>query len=79
MLQFLPQRSFLPAAIIAGSVLGLLVAPMLSWAEVIGFGEVRGAAIVVWPLAAVAGLLLSRASGMDFSTMRRRRPSLDRS
>jgi len=78
-LQFLPQRHFLPAAIVAGCILGLMVAPMLGWAEVLGFGRVRGAASVVWPVAAVSGLLLSRASGMDFPAMRRRRPRLDRS
>jgi hypothetical protein len=71
-LQFLPQRHFLPAAIAAGVILGLLVAPMLNWAQVLGFGDVRGTASIVWPVAAVAGLLLSRASGLDFPTMRRR-------
>jgi hypothetical protein len=75
-LQFLPQRLFLPTAIAAGCVLGLLVAPMLNWAEVLGFGDARGAASVVWPLAAVVGLLLSRASGLDFPTMRRRRTNI---
>jgi len=71
-LQFLPARRFLPVAVISGAVLGLLVAPMLRWAEVLGFGEVRGAAALVWPVAVVAGLLLSRASGLDFPAMRRR-------
>jgi hypothetical protein len=71
-LQFLPQRRFLPAAITAGVILGLLVAPMLNWAQVLGYGDVRGVAAVVWPVAVVAGLLLSRASGLDFPTMRRR-------
>jgi hypothetical protein len=74
-LQFLPQRLFLPTAVVAGSVLGLLVVPMLGWAEVFGFGDVRAAAALVWPVAAVAGLLLSRASGLDFPTTRRRRPN----
>jgi hypothetical protein len=78
-LQFLPQRLFLPAAIAAGCVLGLLVAPMLNWAQVLGWGDVRGAASLVWPVAAVSGLLLSRAAGLDFPTMRRRRPTINRS
>lgn len=78
-LQFLPQRYFLPTAVIAGCVLGLLIAPMLNWAQVFGFGDVRNAAAVVWPVAVVAALLLSRASGLDFPTMRRRRPAANRS
>lgn len=78
-LQFLPQRLFLPAAIAAGCVLGLLVAPMLNWAQVLGWGDVRGAASLVWPVAAVSGLLLSRAAGLDVPTMRRRRPTINRS
>jgi hypothetical protein len=78
-LQFLPQRYFLPTAVLAGCVLGLLVAPMLNWAQVLGFGDVRGAAAVVWPVAVVTALLLSRASGLDFPTMRRRRPTINRS
>jgi hypothetical protein len=78
-LQFLPQRLFLPSAIVAGSVLGLLVAPMLNWTQVLGWGDVRGAASIVWPVAAVAGLLLSRAAGLDFPTMRRRRATINHS
>jgi hypothetical protein len=74
-LQFLPQRHFLPAAIVSGCALGLLVAPMLHWTQAIGFGDVRGAVSVVWPVAAVSGLLLSRAAGLDFPTMRHRRTS----
>jgi hypothetical protein len=78
-LQFLPQRLFMPVAVVAGAVLGLLVAPMLTWAQVLGFGEVRGAASLVWPAAVVSALLLSRASGLDFPTMRRRGPTITRS
>jgi len=77
-LQFLPQRHFLPAAIAVGCLSGLLVVPMLNWAQVLGLGHVRNAAAVVWPVAVVVALLLSRASGLDFPTMRRRRPTTDR-
>lgn len=76
-LQFLPQRAFLFVAAIAGSILGLLVPPMLQWAEVLGFGDVRGPVSLVWPVAAVTALLLSRASGMQLPRLRRPRANLD--
>lgn len=76
-LQFLPQRHFMPTAIIAGVILGLMVGPMMNWAQVLGFGDVRSPASVVWPVAVVTGLLWSRASGLDFPTMRRRRSEID--
>ncbi len=76
-LQFLPQRSFMPAATLSGVILGLMVGPMMNWAQVLGFGDVRGPASVVWPVAVVTGLLWSRTAGLDFPTMRRRRSEID--
>jgi hypothetical protein len=75
-LQFLPQRAFLPAAVIAGVILGLLVPPALHWLEVMGFGTVRDPVAIVWPVAIVTALIWSRASGMNVPTMRKR-PDLD--
>ena len=75
-IQFVPQRYYLLAAIVAGTAVGLLVGPLLAMAEVIGFGDVRGASALVWPVAAVASLILSRASGMQLPSLRRRRPTV---
>jgi len=75
-LQFLPQRGFVPAAVVAGVVLGLLATAAMQWAEVVGFGTLREPVAIVWPVAIVTGLLLSRASGMDAPKMRNR-PDLD--
>lgn len=77
-LQFLPKRYFLAVAVVAGSIMGLLVALMLRWAEELGFGDVRGTTTFVWPVATVAALLLSRASGMRLPSLRRRRASVDK-
>ena len=74
-LQLLPQRHFILAAVIAGSLLGLVVAPLLSTVEALGAGDVRGAATFVWPAALVAALLLSRAAGLRMPP-RRRRPAV---
>ena len=75
-LQFLPRRGFMPTAIIAGVILGVIVTPMLDWAQVLGFGRVREPVAIIWPVAIVTGLIWSRSSGMDAPTMRRR-PDLD--
>jgi hypothetical protein len=75
-LQFLPQRYFMPVAIVAGVILGWMVSPMLNWAQVMGFGDVRGPASLIWPIAIVTGLLWSRSAGLDFPTMRRSRTEL---
>ena len=77
-LQFLPQRGFVPAAILGGAALGLIVTPLLTWADALGVGDARRAVAIVWPVAVVAGLLLSRASGLDFPSPRRRRDRLER-
>ena len=74
-LQFVPPRHYLIAAAVAGTLLGLLVGPLLAAAETIGFGDVRGITALIWPVAVVAGLVLSRLSGMQLPTPRRwRRP-----
>jgi hypothetical protein len=72
-LQFLPPRYFLPVSAVAGSALGLLVAPMLGMAQVLGFGDVRAPAALIWPVATVTALVLSRASGMLLPPLRHRR------
>lgn len=76
-LQFLPQRYFFSATIAGGIALGLLVATLLRAARVLDFGDVHGATIVVWPVAAVVALFLGRASGMQMAKLRRRRTNLD--
>lgn len=76
-LQFVSNRFYLLAATIVGVALGLLVPPMLGMAEVIGFGDVRGAASVVWPVAVVVGLVLSHEAGMQLPRLRRWRPRLN--
>jgi hypothetical protein len=72
-LQFLPSRYFLPGAIVLGGGLGLMVGAMLGWAHALDFGAVRSTVDLVWPVAAVTGLLISRASGMQLPALRRRR------
>lgn len=76
-LQFSPQRYFPIVAVVAGCVLGLIVGPMLGWAQVLGFGGVREPVLLIWPLAIVSALLLSRESGMRLPTAHRRRPGLE--
>jgi hypothetical protein len=77
-LQFLPNRRFDLVAVIVGCVLGLLVPPMLAWAQVLGVGPVRGAASVVWPVAVVTALLISHGAGMQMPRLRGGRPGLPR-
>jgi hypothetical protein len=77
-LQFLPQRYFVLFGLAAGTLLGLLVTPLLGVAETLEFGEVRGAVAWVWPIALVAALLWSRALGMRLPALRRRRHAAPR-
>jgi len=72
-LQFLAPRYFLVGAIVLGTTLGLLVGFMMRSADVLNFGDVRTAANLVWPVAVVAGLVLSRMSGMRLPSAWRRR------
>lgn len=76
-LQFLPQRYFLPAAAVGGSLMGLIVGGMLRAARVLEFGAVHSATALIWPVAIVTALLLSRAWGMQVPRPRHR-PDLDR-
>jgi|SRR5690606_2656927 len=78
MVQFVPQRYFVLAASVGGALLGLVAGQMLGWARVLDFGPVRGPFLIVLPVAIVAGLLLSRATGMRLPSLRRRRPGLQR-
>jgi hypothetical protein len=63
-LQFASERYFSAAAILTGAALGMLVPTLMDLAQSIGFGDLRGGSAVVWPVAAVVGLLFSRSSGM---------------
>ncbi|MCC7008804.1 MAG: hypothetical protein IT184_08315 [Acidobacteria bacterium] len=72
-LQFLPERLYLPFAILAGAVVALFVSASLQAIEVMGFGSVRDTTVYVWPVAAIVTLLVSRASGMRLPSLRRRR------
>ena len=74
-LQFLPQKYFIPAAIAAAVLLGGLVTAMLTVTESLGFGGVRRGMLLVWALSIGVGLLWSRAAGMRLPPLRRRRPA----
>lgn len=72
--QFLPGRYFLPTAVIGGSILGLVVAAMLRAARVLDFGDVHDATALIWPVAIVSALMLSRSWGMHLPRLRRTGP-----
>ena len=76
-LEFLARHHFVPAAIVVGTIAGLLVAPLLGITQTLGIGDTRDPVIVVWPIATVAGLLFSRAAGMQLPALRRR-PRMER-
>lgn len=78
-LQFLPQRYFLPAAILGGSLTGLVVGALLQAAQVLDTGPVRGMTLGVWPATVVAALVVSRVSGMKLPRLRRGRGEPQRS
>lgn len=71
-LQFLPQRFYMAGAVLTGVAVGMVVWPMLEFAEVMGLGPVRGPLLGVWPVAAVSSLLLSRSWGMRMPHVRHR-------
>jgi hypothetical protein len=76
--QFLPPRHFFLFAVIAGCGLGLLVEPALDAARGLGFGDVRQSTSLIWPVAAVTALLLSRSAGLAIPRLRRRRTPITR-
>jgi hypothetical protein len=71
--QFLPRRYYFVAIVIGGCVMGLVVGGMLRAARVLEFGAVRDATALIWPVAIVTALVLSRNWGMHLPRLRRRR------
>ena len=77
-MQFLPQRFFLPMAIVAGVAVALLVPGLLTTLSRLGLVSLRAPTTLVWPLASVTGLLISRAAGVRFPHWVPRFPRLPR-
>jgi hypothetical protein len=74
-LQFLPQRLFMPLTILSGIAVGLLISVALYAFEVMGFGAAPRSTIVVWPIATIFALLISRRDGLRVSAIRTRKSS----
>jgi hypothetical protein len=69
-MQFLPQRLFLPSAVVAGMIVAFGVSALLYAAGAIWLAPVPTATVYVWAGAAIAALLVSRASGLRLPPVR---------
>ena len=78
-MQFLPRRLFLEVTVVAGVAVALILSPLLTTFSRLWLVPLGAPTAFVWPLASVAGLLISRAAGVRFPHwVPRRLPRIDR-